>query len=1695
MYEDAQIYKTRNKQQTNGWPTSLEGVQLNLQPSEEITYSRNPSEIDSLDSNYIHKNYNFDGNHAGFKESSPETTDHDIHSYAVPLRNKPLFIRTENNYTNKGDYYLPEYAEGAKSDSSRSSNSSVEGSHAKKSQTNFHVLESDGDDADSFDGTFINKTGRSTNEIDSKTITKVAAKKEKSTGFINSEEELSQSVERITTPPDKDNISVTSYITLSSSSPESPPRRLENLAVSLAEKIDEYCESKYHENFIEIPLNLQSAGNSVNSKSFDDLKSIYTQVNKIKPRAKNIEQKTKYKNTLERYQNQYQSNDNNSIHKQHYEEFKTRSLYRQSSSSKNITTEPFVTTLIENQYFSLPDINISKGLKRSEKIDAKLRQQDDESSKTGQNKRRKVSYGSEVNKDNIYTEKKEDNSTEINVFGLENDFCDDSLNFINEKESILNEEDNTLIIEQDTYKSLGNVSVNNIEIKSYDKLISSNNCTIVTVDGSIIEVESDKNYTSIIENNTTLPVRPNKLSENVSVNKLIKVFVNESHELTPETNEKQNKIISDLPDIPDNYKYSESGKNSDSLIIEEISKSNTSKDKKRNPVTKHYSLRQREPKPGLESPDTFAPPSPPNEIISSNEIKAPNLSSNHQQSSPNSRNLSYISSEIYNGGCNQKQQTQRLNSFKTKEINILNCKAKEGTNITILPLSGHQTIIVEPPLTNENTYLRISGAVPPDNLSALEAFLNEPNQELEPHEEIQFHPIPKPVESRSKSSYPPIEADKSKLRQIPKVKKERSIKIAAVQNKFERPPTRLIIKDKKILSDKKSEMSRPQVLTIKDNRSGKSDTELNRFLKMKNSLRETENDHEINPTEHLNSINKREHNKTSASSVHKTNIFNVTEKVDKVVKTDMEYQEKLHSVKTYWSKLIENKPGDEHESEENTDENVEKLRECLPDDVHNKQVTSVEDIIKSIETVKIVDSIKKTPSESETDVWRKEDGPEKEKAESIIIEESSFKRILSDSSKFIEKACDTLQETLTLASANSQTPDASLIKKESEPEYKSFSPDIEIVELGGIKKDQQGGDIKHTTLIKSNSYSQDCEDFDHVRYKVMKSDVFRKSMIANYKKEAQFDGLLQYLQDYSFQELLVNNNIVIIEPVRTKIESNGNNTAYKKANSCRITGATSKQNETKNIENNENKQRKPKLSGLKRHFFYHPIRVNKEIIEEELPNPDTVKTVRDLFEGTLRMRRPQESSEPCLLSDSTSSMSKKSNSHKNLSVDSKLDKSGSRKKVMRFLTIDTSYGQKKWDSASLSSGVSSGDLSSNNDHDYDTDALSPFQSTKVNNDNIYYSSSEEYLCESLNPSLCYESQYVSQDILQKIRECGTSITYYGGKVLNERRGPAVSPMTKAIMDEIRGLQRNCCRDCTLCQSKCTEGKCACLDNTPISIDKSETAFANDADRFSKCCSCSEITEKNDLRERIEHTNEGVNGENYLGFKFKLVKSNSCSSRLELAGTGEDQSIRRFYKFKNNQNYDDPPLIYDNEHSVKTKICRIESYRKGMVASPFSDLEKEENHEKCDGHFDNSMGNNIDRQSQTLEKNNNVQKNNMKDPITVVDVTVIEKSKVSRNRNVDLACKTTDSKGSTEEISYKAKEKQDITASIQGGGDSDISSDQKSVADTIKSFNDPINYEKKFYYVNSDNTKTKDKKSNCKFGEMVFEEFEVLEPNM
>lgn len=121
-------------------------------------------------------------------------------------------------------------------------------------------------------------------------------------------------------------------------------------------------------------------------------------------------------------------------------------------------------------------------------------------------------------------------------------------------------------------------------------------------------------------------------------------------------------------------------------------------------------------------------------------------------------------------------------------------------------------------------------------------------------------------------------------------------------------------------------------------------------------------------------------------------------------------------------------------------------------------------------------------------------------------------------------------------------------------------------------------------------------------------------------------------------------------------------------------------------------------------------------------------------------------------------------------------------------------------------------------------------------ENFYDSIDNEIYCE-----------YVSEDILKKIRDCGTTVTYYGGRVVNHKTGQPV--LTKVIMEEIKNNQQ-ICRECN------------------SSANKSE----------------------NDNTE-----------ENYVGVKFRIVKSNSCSSRLELLGTQEKKDFSKKTESLRNHN--------------------------------------------------------------------------------------------------------------------------------------------------------------------------------------------------
>lgn len=99
----------------------------------------------------------------------------------------------------------------------------------------------------------------------------------------------------------------------------------------------------------------------------------------------------------------------------------------------------------------------------------------------------------------------------------------------------------------------------------------------------------------------------------------------------------------------------------------------------------------------------------------------------------------------------------------------------------------------------------------------------------------------------------------------------------------------------------------------------------------------------------------------------------------------------------------------------------------------------------------------------------------------------------------------------------------------------------------------------------------------------------------------------------------------------------------------------------------------------------------------------------------------------------------------------------SKTKVHRYLQRQLH----NWDAGSVSSGVSS---------DYpDTDAGSAPPCTSSEDEELYYHDDD-------GVDERYEGHYVSQDVLKKIREYGTSVTYYGGKVVNTCNGPLICPM-------------------------------------------------------------------------------------------------------------------------------------------------------------------------------------------------------------------------------------------------------------------------------------------------------------------------------
>uniref|UniRef100_A0A1B0CX85 Uncharacterized protein n=2 Tax=Lutzomyia longipalpis TaxID=7200 RepID=A0A1B0CX85_LUTLO len=643
---------------------------------------------------------------------------------------------------------------------------------------------------------------------------------------------------------------------------------------------------------------------------------------------------------------------------------------------------------------------------------------------------------------------------------------------------------------------------------------------------------------------------------------------------------------------------------------------------------------------------------------------------------------------------------------------------------------------------------------------------------------------------------------------------------------------------------------------------------------------------------------------------------------------------------------------------------------------------------------------------------------------------------------------------------------------------KSFCPTVEIIELDGKTQ---------TAVVKAKSAEN---DFDHVRYKVMKSDTFQKNLLTQSRREAQFDGLMQYLQDYSFQELLANNNVVIIEPVRTKIEKISDKPVKHHRPACRITGGAGKGNE------------KGK-NGLKRHFFYHPVRVNKELIDEELPTPDTVRNVRKLFEGTLRMRKEHPAAgmkaSPAIGAKHTDCLRKKTLRY--LAIDTSYDDAAGsiRKwdsaslssgissgdlsspcectattehgdtlftadghKVIHYsseenlcddeLSIDTSYDDaagsiRKWDSASLSSGISSGDLSSPCECTATTehgDTLFTADGHKV----IHYSS-EENLCDD---ELC-DTHYVSQDVLEKIRERGSSVTYYGGRVVDKKSN--ISPMTKAIMQEIRGSQIKC--------GACQPHNCPQTEELTAKFQRSDN--------------------------------------NYLGVKFKLVKSNSCSSRLELVGTGKLNSTCSPNKITSVEQ----EKIQENgseEHSLDAETEQSPPAATPAVqAAPHAARETTKSTKVCrNKNVDLAFSMSSTQKSQPTPKPTKDKENNAKKASQSLENLVNGRNEQTFRDIKGNSCESTKAK-----IIYHQQKSNSIDS--DGGP-------QRNPKVVMRRFSDHILYDSqkntpqsqppdnkmvkwgtlnKFdekNYVTND-TKLKHKK---KYDEMEFEEFEVLDPN-
>lgn len=191
------------------------------------------------------------------------------------------------------------------------------------------------------------------------------------------------------------------------------------------------------------------------------------------------------------------------------------------------------------------------------------------------------------------------------------------------------------------------------------------------------------------------------------------------------------------------------------------------------------------------------------------------------------------------------------------------------------------------------------------------------------------------------------------------------------------------------------------------------------------------------------------------------------------------------------------------------------------------------------------------------------------------------------------------------------------------------------------------------------------------------------------------------------------------------------------------------------------KENKSHAETLKKHFYYNPLKQKKKFNDNELPDPDKVLSTRQLFQKELKIPLPP----------SMNNQNPKTGPRPTQEI--RVIPETYKTKLQKCVSVDmgTNIHNKWTDSGSISSGVGS-------EASFDT------ESSETNHRVDEYSSDDEdYLTDKTTIEII--GRPVSAEILNKIRKFGTSVTYYGGKVISSSRGVVCSPMTMTIMDEIR----------------------------------------------------------------------------------------------------------------------------------------------------------------------------------------------------------------------------------------------------------------------------------------------------------------------